>query len=132
MGTPCPGGDGRASRSQGDAQGSLGQLDRRLPSESPVQTLDRLDRRPITRRVRVVAYRVGPFAEQRSVRQSEGRVMLREAAGGVEPEPGRLTLRRWTETLEDARRWAGSELRGSRSGIVVEPGLDGCSLGQEL
>lgn len=72
--------------SEGSAQGSGGWLDLRLPSKSPVQTFDGLNRRPVAGRIRVLAERTGGWTSQSSSVQFEGDVMLREPSTFVTRE----------------------------------------------
>ncbi len=60
----------------------MGRLDLRLPPESPVEANDRRGR-PVARRVGVVLGRAGLLAEERTVIEVEGGVMMDELAGCV-------------------------------------------------
>lgn len=77
-------------------------LDLRLPTESPIQAFDGLNRRPVTGRVRVLAERTGGWTRERGSVQLEGKVVLREPPCGV--LPARAPARCWATIRFGPRR----------------------------
>lgn len=64
----------------------MGRLDLQLPTESPVETVDGLNRRPVAGRIRVLAERARAGTGERRSMQLEGSVMLRKPPDRIEPE----------------------------------------------
>jgi hypothetical protein len=109
----------------------MGRLDRRLPSESPVQAIDGLDDRPMARCVRVVVHWAGRCAEERSAGQVEGCVMLRKAAGGLEPQVSRGALGLRAKAFEHMRWRPVGDASGTCPGVGVELSSDRGALSHE-